>query len=55
MVVTVSGRNALAFEAYSGDLIMGANLRLDGGHAFTNFGGKGILDCFSGVDAASLY
>ena len=55
VVVTVSGRNALALEAYSGDLIMGANLRLDGGHAFTNFGGKGILGGFSGVDAASLY
>ena len=34
---------------------MGANLRLDGGHAFANFGGKGILGGFSGVDAASLY
>ena len=55
VVVQLKGRNALALEAYSGDLILGANIRADGGNAVANLGGTGILGGYSGVDGASLY
>ena len=55
VVVKLEGRNALAFEAYAGDIVMGANIRADGGNANSTFGGKAILGGYSGADAGSLY
>ena len=54
MVVKLEGRNALALDAYAGNLVMGANLRADGGNALSTFGGKGILGGYSGVDAGNI-
>ena len=43
VVVKLEGRNALALDAYAGNLVMGANLGADGGNALSTFGGNGIL------------
>ena len=54
VVIKVEGRNALGFEAYAGDIVMGANIRADGGNAISTFGGKAVLGGYSGVDAGSI-
>ena len=40
-------------EAYSGDLVIGANIRVDGDDANADEGGVGRLGGYSGVDAGS--
>ena len=54
VVIKVEGRNALGFEAYAGDIVMGANIRADGGNAISTIGGKAVLGGYSGVDAGSI-
>ena len=47
LVVRLQGSNALLLEAVSGDLILGANLRADGGAANLEDGGVSVLGGFS--------
>ncbi|MEC7542831.1 MAG: LamG domain-containing protein, partial [Verrucomicrobiota bacterium] len=54
LVVRLQGSNALLLEAVSGDLILGANLRADGGAANLEDGGVSVLGGFSGVNSGEL-
>ena len=54
LVVRLTGKNALALEATSGSLIIGANLKADGGDAQSEVGGMGLLGGYSGVSSGEL-
>ena len=54
LVVRLTGKNALALEATSGSLIIGANLKADGGDAQSEVGGMGLLGGYSGVNSGEL-
>ena len=51
VVVSARGKSALMLEAYSGDLVIGANIRVDGDDANADEGGIGRLGGYSGLDA----
>ena len=53
VVVSARGKSALMLEAYSGDLVIGANIRVDGDDANADEGGIGRLGGYSGLDAGS--
>ena len=53
VVVSARGKSALMLEAYSGDLVIGANIRVDGDDANADEGGVGRLGGYSGLDAGS--
>ena len=55
MVVSARGKNALMLEAYSGDLVIGANIRVDGDDAKVDEGGIGSLGGYSGMNAGAGY
>ena len=53
VVVSVRGNNALQLDAYSGDLVLGANIRVDGGDAKATDGGVAIAGGYPGMDAGA--
>ena len=54
LVVRLQGSNALLLEAVSGDLVLGANLRADGGASNLENGGVAMLGGFDGVNSGEL-
>ena len=54
LVVRLVGKNALELEATSGSLVLGANLKANGGNAQNENGGVGVLGGFSGSAAGQL-
>ena len=51
LVINLKGKNGLILEARSGDLIMGSDLRADGGDAskLSGSGGIGLIGGYDGV------
>ena len=56
MVINLKGDNGLVMEARSGDFILGADIRADGGHASSSDGSGGIaiLGGYNGAPAGQL-
>ena len=56
LVINLKGDNGLVMEARSGDFILGADIRADGGHASSSdgSGGMAILGGYNGAPAGQL-